>query len=64
MKVAPLDSNPAMILIRPASPDFLFPAGRYALILKTMAYDFSVDGSITDSTQCVEVNEEEARLST
>ena len=60
MKVAPFDSNPAMILIRPASPDFLFPAGRYALILKTMAYDFSVDGSITDSTQCVEVNEEDS----
>jgi hypothetical protein len=60
MKVAPLDSNPAMILIRPASPDFLFPAGRYALILKTMAYDFSVDGSITDPTQCVEVNEEDS----
>ena len=60
MKVAPLDSNLAMILIRPASPDFLFPAGRYALILKTMAYDFSVDGSITELTQCVEVNEEDS----
>jgi hypothetical protein len=54
MKVAPINGNPAMILIRPANPDFTFPAGRYALTLKTMAYDFTVDGPITDLTQCVE----------
>jgi hypothetical protein len=54
MKVAPINGNPAMILIRPANPDFTFPAGRYALTLKTMAYDFTVNGPITDLTQCVE----------
>ena len=43
-----------MILIRPADADFSFPAGRYALVLKAAAYDFSVDGPITDLAQCVE----------
>jgi len=54
MKVAPVDGVPAMILIRPAHADFSFPAGRYALVLKAVAYDFSVDGPITDLAQCVE----------
>jgi hypothetical protein len=54
MKVAPVEGNPAMILIRPADADFSFPAGRYALLLKAVAYDFSVDGPITDFAQCVE----------
>lgn len=60
MKVAPMRGNPAMILIHPADADFSFPAGRYALAMNTVAYDFSVDGSITDLTQCVERNDEVA----
>jgi hypothetical protein len=62
MKVAPIHGNPAMILIRPADSDFSFPAGRYALALNTTGYDFSVDGPITDSAQCVELNDETAAL--
>jgi hypothetical protein len=58
MKIAPVRGNPAMILIHPADVDFSFPAGRYALALKSTAYDFSVDGPITDSAQCVERNDE------
>ena len=58
MKVSPMDGNPAMIVIRPADVDFAFPAGRYALILKGIAYDFNVGGSITDLAQCVEQTEE------
>jgi hypothetical protein len=54
MKVAPVRGNPTMILISPADVDFSFPAGRYALVLKAVAYDFSVDGPITDLAQCVE----------
>lgn len=60
MRVAPIHGNPAMILIHPADADFSFPAGRYALALKTTAYDFSVDGPITDSAQCIERNDEAA----
>jgi hypothetical protein len=62
MKVAPIHGNPAMILIHPADPNFSFPAGRYALALNTMGYDFSVDGPITDSAQCVELNDDKAAL--
>ena len=58
MKVAPIDGNPAMILIRPAIADFSFPAGRYTLVLQALAYDFSVNGPITDLTQCVERTDE------
>ena len=54
MKVAPVDGNPAMILIHSADPGFSLPAGRYALVLNTVGYDFSVDGPITDLAQCVE----------
>ena len=35
-------------------PDKLLSPGRYALILKDEAYDFSVAGEITDSRQCRE----------
>ena len=48
MKVAPVEGNPAMIIIRSAEADFSFPAGRYALILKTTAYDFSVNDPARD----------------
>jgi len=58
MKVSPVDGNPAMILIRPADAGFSFPSGRYALVLKDVAYDFSVDGPITDLAQCVERTDE------
>ncbi len=58
LKVAPVGGNPAMIVIRPADAGFSFPAGRYALVLKGAAYDFTVDGPITDLAQCVEYTEE------
>jgi hypothetical protein len=30
------------------------PAGRYILALKNQAYDFTVAGKVTDSSQCLE----------
>lgn len=54
MRVAPLGDNPEMVVIGPDPPDFVFPAGRYALVLKGIGYDFTVDGSVTDSAHCVE----------
>jgi hypothetical protein len=56
-RVAPLANHPEMIVIRPESDDFVFPAGRYALVLNGQAYDFSVDGPITESVQCLERTE-------
>lgn len=54
MRVAPFADNPEMIVIRPDPPDFNLPAGRYALVLKGVGYDFTVDGPRTDATHCLE----------
>ena len=35
-------------------PALELPPGRYALVLKTQAYDFSVEGNVTDPRQCIE----------
>jgi hypothetical protein len=53
-RVGPVSENPEMLLVRPEKPDFLFPPGRYGLVLKGQAYDFSVAGPITESVQCLE----------
>lgn len=57
MRVAPVTANPAMIFVRPTDPSFVFPAGRYALVLKGVPYEFAVAGLITDVQQCLERNE-------
>jgi hypothetical protein len=56
-RVAPLSQSPEMIVIRSENDDFSFSAGRYALVLKGQAYDFSVDGPITQAEQCLERTE-------
>jgi hypothetical protein len=52
-KVSPLEGHREMILIEP-DPDFVFPAGRYALVLNGLGYDFTVPGPITSPEQCLE----------
>jgi hypothetical protein len=52
--VAPINNSPEMIMLRPQSPQFLLPSGRYALVLKGQGYDFSVAGQMTDPDQCLE----------
>ena len=54
LRVAPLNDNTEMLLLRPDNPDFVFPAGRYGLVLKGQAFDFSVAGPITEPVQCLE----------
>jgi hypothetical protein len=54
MKVAPLGDNPEMIVIRSDPPDLSLPAGRYILVLKSVGYDFTVDGGATDQAHCLE----------
>jgi hypothetical protein len=54
MRVAPLADNPEMIVVRPDPPDSVLPAGRYALVLKSVGYDFTVDGAATDMAHCLE----------
>jgi hypothetical protein len=53
-RVAPLGENPDMLVIAPENSDFVFPAGRHALVLKGQAYDFSVAGPVTDPAYCLE----------
>jgi hypothetical protein len=57
MRVAPVSENAEMLMMRPENPEFVFPAGRYGLVLKDLAYDFSVSGPITDAAQCLERTE-------
>ena len=42
-----------MIVIQP-DPAFVFPSGRYALVLNGMGYDFTVAGPIKSPEQCLE----------
>jgi hypothetical protein len=53
-RVAPLNENSEMLMIRPEKVDFVFPAGRYGLVIKGQAYDFTVAGPITEAAQCLE----------
>lgn len=54
MRVAPYADNPEMIIVTPEPLDFALPAGRYALVLKGIGYDFTVDGSEADPSHCLE----------
>jgi hypothetical protein len=52
--VAPVPGNPEMVMLHADDPQFAFSPGRYVLVLKGEGYDFSVDGRITDTAQCLE----------
>jgi hypothetical protein len=54
LRVAPLSESSEMLIIRPENVDFVFPAGRYGLVIKGQAYDFTVAGPITEAAQCLE----------
>ena len=53
-RVAPLSDYQEMLLVRPENSDFVLPPGRYALIIKSSGYDFTVAGRVTDKAQCLE----------
>jgi hypothetical protein len=53
-RVAPMGESPEMLMIRPENVDFEFRPGRYGLVFKDQAYDFTVAGQITDAAQCLE----------
>ena len=52
-KVAPVNDNRELIAIRPDA-DLVLPAGRYALVLNGLGYDFTVAGPVTSPLQCLE----------
>ena len=53
-QVAPAPDSQEMILIKPENNAFTLPAGRYGLVINGVAYDFSVDGRVTEPSQCLE----------
>lgn len=53
LKVTPLEDRPEMILLQP-EPGFVFPPGRYALVLNGYGFDFAVAGTVTSTEQCLE----------
>jgi hypothetical protein len=53
-RTAPFKGQPDMYEVIGDDADRSLTAGRYALILKDEAYDFSIAGEITDSKQCLE----------
>jgi hypothetical protein len=52
-KVSPLEGHNEMVVIQP-NPGFVFPPGRYALVLNGFGYDFAVAGTATAPEQCLE----------
>ena len=53
-RTAPRKDNAEMYEVRSENPEAPLPPGRYALVLKGLAYDFTVSGPITDPRQCLE----------
>ena len=53
-RVAPLPENSEMLAARSDTSDLVLPAGRYALVVKGQAYDFTIAGPVTDPAQCLE----------
>lgn len=53
-QVTPVPDRLDTILVRSDPPDAALPPGRYVLMLYGEAYDFTVEGSVTDPAHCVE----------
>jgi hypothetical protein len=53
-RTAPKKDNPDMYEIRSENSDVPLSPGRYALVVKGLAYDFTVAGLVTDPRQCLE----------
>jgi hypothetical protein len=54
LRSSPVNDNPEMIELHSEDPALELTPGRYALVLKTQAYDFSVEGNVVDPRQCIE----------
>jgi hypothetical protein len=53
-RLSPVSDNPEMFELHSEDPALELTPGRYALVLKTQAYDFSVKGEVVDPKQCIE----------
>jgi hypothetical protein len=53
-RTAPKRESPDMYEVQSEEADAALPPGRYGLVIKGQAYDFSVAGEVTDRRQCLE----------
>jgi hypothetical protein len=53
-RMAPIKDSPEMDEIASDDPEAELSSGRYALVLKNQAYDFSIAGPLTDPRHCLE----------
>jgi hypothetical protein len=53
-RVSPIPDSSEMILLHPEEANFVLPAGRYAMVLNGLSYDFTVLGEVVESVQCLE----------
>jgi hypothetical protein len=53
-RASPLPDNAEMYELHSEDPALDLTPGRYALVLKTQAYDFTVEGKPVDPKQCIE----------
>jgi hypothetical protein len=52
-RTAPIKDNPEMYEVQSKDPNFEISPGRYALVIKGQAFDFTVAGRVTDPRQCL-----------
>lgn len=57
LSVSPVPDNQEMVMIRPTDPNLSLSSGRYMLTFKNQAYDFAVEGAVTDLAHCLERTE-------
>jgi hypothetical protein len=53
-RAAPIKDEPRMYEVEPREADTELSPGRYALVIKGQAFDFSIDGTVTDKRHCLE----------
>jgi hypothetical protein len=53
-KSSPVNDSPEMYELHSEDPGLELTPGRYALVLKSQAYDFNVEGKTVDPKQCIE----------
>lgn len=51
---SPVKDNPELIELHSEDSALELTPGRYALVLRTQAYDFTVEGEVADPRQCIE----------
>lgn len=53
-RAAPLKDDAQMYEVRAREPDGMLAPGRYALVVRSQAFDFTIGGNITDKAHCLE----------